>query len=44
MGVGLADVLQRLQGVKKSGGGYMAKRPAHEDKNASLSVTEGEAG
>lgn len=44
MEVGLLDILQLLQGVKKSGGSYMAKCPAHDDKNASLSITEGEAG
>lgn len=37
----LEDVLRRLEGVKRSGGGYSARCPAHEDKNASLSVKQG---
>jgi len=40
----LTDVLTRLQGVKKSGSGYMAQCPAHDDQTASLSIKEGEAG
>jgi len=38
------DVLSRLQDVKKSGSGYMAKCPAHKDQTASLSITEGKGG
>lgn len=34
------DVLSKLQGVKRSGSGYMALCPAHDDKRPSLSVTE----
>lgn len=34
-------VLPRLERVKKSGGGFMARCPAHEDGTASLSVSEG---
>ena len=44
MAIGVSDVLGKLQGVKRSGSGHVAKCPAHDDKNASLSVTEGEAG
>lgn len=40
----LEDVLRRLNGVKRSGGGYSAKCPAHDDKNASLSVKQGDNG
>lgn len=40
----LEDVLRRLEGVKRSGGGYSARCPAHEDKNASLSVKQGDNG
>ena len=36
--------LDRLQGVKKSGEGWQAKCPAHEDRNASLSIREGDGG
>lgn len=34
-------VLPRLERVKKSGGGFMARCPSHEDGTASLSVAEG---
>lgn len=37
----LEDVLRRLEGVKRSGGGYSARCPAHDDKNASLSIKQG---
>lgn len=40
----LEDVLKRLDGVKRSGGGYSARCPAHEDKNASLSIKQGDNG
>lgn len=36
----LQDILERLQGVKQSGSGYMALCPCHDDHNPSLSVTE----
>jgi len=39
-----ADVLLRLEGVRKSGSGWSAKCPAHEDRRASLSVTETDNG
>jgi len=35
------EVLQRLQGVRKQGGYWKAKCPAHEDRNPSLSVARG---
>jgi 5S rRNA maturation endonuclease (ribonuclease M5)/archaellum biogenesis ATPase FlaH len=38
------DVLSRLQGVKRNGSGWLARCPAHEDHNPSLSVNEGEGG
>src|SRR5580704_7370600 len=34
----LEDVLQRLQGVKRNGRGWVALCPAHADKNPSLSI------
>jgi putative DNA primase/helicase len=37
-------VLDRLEGVKKNGNGWTAKCPAHNDKNPSLSVSEGQDG
>jgi hypothetical protein len=40
----VADILPRLQGVKKSGNGWSARCPAHEDRAASLSVAEGRDG
>ena len=42
--VTIADWLDRLQGVRKSGAGYKALCPAHDDNNPSLSVTEGDGG
>ena len=38
------EFLTHLRGVKRSGRGFVALCPAHEDKNPSLSVTEGEDG
>jgi len=35
-------VLEHLDGVKKNGKGYVARCPAHQDKNPSLSVREAE--
>ncbi len=37
-------ILNRLDGVRKSGRGYIAKCPAHGDKNASLSISEADNG
>ena len=34
-------LLPKLEGVKKSGGSFMARCPAHDDSTASLSITEG---
>lgn len=38
------DILSRLNGVRKSGGGYIARCPAHEDKRQSLSISIGKGG
>ena len=38
------DILSRLQGVRKSGNGWTACCPAHEDRNQSLSITITETG
>ena len=40
----LERLLPKLEGVTKSGNGYSARCPAHEDTRASLSITEGEHG
>ncbi len=37
-------ILSRLDKVKQAGNGYMARCPAHADKNPSLSITEGDDG
>ncbi|MGH2782032.1 MAG: toprim domain-containing protein, partial [Thermoleophilaceae bacterium] len=37
-------VLERIEGVRRSGAGFSARCPAHEDRHASLSVSEGEDG
>lgn len=34
-------VLPKLEGVRKSGGSFMARCPAHDDSTASLSLTDG---
>lgn len=39
-----SDVLSKLSGVKKAGGGSIARCPAHEDKRQSLSIGEGDDG
>jgi hypothetical protein len=38
------NVLGNLQGVRRSGAGWVARCPHHEDKQASLSVKEGDGG
>src|SRR5437879_5166259 len=40
----IEDFLARLDGVRKSGQRYMARCPAHQDRNPSLSIREGERG
>ena len=35
------EILTRLDKVKKNGSGWVSRCPAHEDRNPSLSVTEG---
>lgn len=40
----LQAVVSRLSGVRRSGRGYTARCPAHEDRSASLSVCDGEHG
>ena len=37
-------VLDRLERVRRSGGGWVARCPAHEDRSPSLSVREGADG
>lgn len=37
-------VLSLLEGVRRSGGGWMARCPAHEDRSASLSIGAGSDG
>src|SRR5215217_1335759 len=44
-GLSVHDWLEVLEGAKpKAGGGYMARCPAHDDKNPSLSLDVGENG
>lgn len=40
----VTDLLCRLEGVKPAGDGYSAKCPAHDDRNASLSIRRGKSG
>lgn len=40
----VAALLSRLEGVKRSGKGWIAKCPAHKDRSASFSVAEGREG
>lgn len=40
----IGDFLNRLDGVKSQKGGWQAKCPAHDDKNPSLSISEGNDG
>ena len=40
----LRDVLAKVQGVKKSGNGYKARCPAHDDRTPSLTIAEGDDG
>ena len=40
----IEEFLGRLEGVQKSGGGWVARCPAHGDDNPSLSIAQGEDG
>jgi hypothetical protein len=40
----LENILNRVGEYEKNGKGYMARCPAHNDKNPSLSICEGEGG
>ena len=40
----VARLLGKLDGIRRSGTGWMARCPAHEDRQASLSVTAGDDG
>lgn len=40
----VTDLIDHLQGVRRNGSGYSAKCPSHEDKNPSLSISEGNDG
>jgi hypothetical protein len=40
----LADLLSRLDNVKRSGNGHTARCPSHSDRENSLSIAEGENG
>ena len=40
----ITDWLNRLDGVRKSGDGYKAKCPTHDDRSPSLSINEGDNG
>lgn len=42
--VTVADVLARLAGVKRAGAGHVGRCPAHEDRQASLSIGTGRDG
>lgn len=37
-------LLSRLQGIRRSGNGFVARCPAHDDRTPSLSITEGRDG
>jgi hypothetical protein len=39
-----AEFLERLERVNRSGKGWTARCPAHEDRRASLSISEGDDG
>ena len=38
------DLIARLDGVRRSTNGWMARCPAHDDKHPSLSISEGDKG
>ncbi len=43
-GISVEQFLERLEGIKKSGKGWQARCPGHDDSHASLSVTVGDDG
>ena len=40
----LDELLERLEGVKRSASGFVARCPAHDDHRQSLSIGEGDNG
>jgi len=40
----IENVLERLQGVKRTGSGYIARCPAHDDQRPSLAISKGNDG
>lgn len=42
MGSAVRDILSAFHGVKRTGKGWMAKCPAHDDRTASLSISHGD--
>ena len=38
------DLLSRLESVRRSGRGWVARCPGHDDRNPSLSISEGDQG
>lgn len=44
MGASIEEIVGRLEGVKRSGKGYIARCPSHEDHKQSLSINEGDKG
>jgi hypothetical protein len=40
----LENILSRVHGAKKSGKGWVARCPSHEDRTASLSLNQGDDG
>jgi len=40
----IEEVLERLEGVRRTGSGWVARCPAHDDRSPSLSVAEGRDG
>jgi hypothetical protein len=44
VGMTVSDILGRLERVRKSGTGWVARCPAHDDRDPSLSISEGDDG
>ena len=42
--ININDILSQLEGVRRSGRGYIAKCPAHNDRSPSLSIAQGNDG